>query len=126
MKIIKTLSDIQELKLTSAFPLPFIGYIKEQWLGLFEEQREEQDTMHSFSLGFHGHIIIFEPGDNGYSPLGKIDSVWVEYVDEVHLENVTIYRIGVLLDNDIMVLLFSMKDFLSIEIETWLAEQANK
>lgn len=125
MRIINTLSDIQELRLASAFPVSFIGYIEEQWLGLFEEQREEQDTMHSFSLGSHGQIIIFEPGDNGYSPSGRIDSLWVEYVDEVHLENVTIYRIGVLLDNDIMVLLFSMKDSLSIEIETWLAEQAN-
>lgn len=126
MRIIKTLLDIQELKLASSFSLPFISYIEDQWLGLFDEQHEEQETIHSFSLGSHGHIIIFEPGDNDYSPQCKLDSLWIEYVDEVHLDNLTIYRIGLLLDNDVMMLLFSMKDSLSMELETWLAEQANK
>lgn len=51
MKIIRTMTDIQELKLASSLPLPFISYIEEQWLGLFEEQHEEQETTHSFSLG---------------------------------------------------------------------------
>lgn len=124
MRIIKTLLDIQELKSASSFPLPFISYIEEQWLGLFEEHHEEQETIHSFSLGSHGHIIIFEPGDNDYSPLGNLDSLWIEYVDEVHLDNLTMYRIGLLLDNDVMMLIFSIKDALNIEIETWLAEQA--
>lgn len=126
MRIIKTLSDIQELKLASAFPLPFISYIEEQWLGLFEELHEEQDTMYSFSLNSHGHIIAFEPGDDGYTSLGQLESLWVEYVDEIHLGSISLYRIGVLLDNDVMVLLFSIKDTFSVEIESWLAEQANR
>lgn len=126
MRIIKTLSDIKEIKLTSSFPLPLISYVEEQWLGLFEEQREEQDTIHSFSLGSHGHIIIFEPGDNGYTSLGQLESLWVEYVDEIHLGSISLYRIGVLIDNDVMVLFFSIKDTFSDEIESWLAEQANR
>ncbi|MEC0235675.1 hypothetical protein P4H71_15195 [Paenibacillus kribbensis] len=51
MKVIKTLTDIQELKLASAFPLPFISYIEEQWLALFEEQHEEQETKHNAPHG---------------------------------------------------------------------------
>ena len=35
---------------------------------------------------------------------------------------VALYLIGVLIDNDVMILFYSVKDTLSIEIVSWLAE----
>ena len=124
MKVIKNLEDMQKLKLNQRLPVEFIGFIEEQWFGLFDEQKEDHETILTFSLGPQGYIIILEPGDNDFTPVGRLCDLWLEYVELVQVGNIQTYRICALVDNDCLMLFFSLKDTLNLETEAWLAEQA--
>lgn len=69
-------------------------------------------------------IILCERGDNlldmiDASPFGH------EYVEEIDLNGVTVYRVGVLLDNDSFVQYLVPTDGLDAKTKAWLNENAD-
>jgi hypothetical protein len=126
MRIIQTHRDLQVLKQANMLPKSYMAFLEEEWHGLFEalgvgESREE------FSLHDHGYMVVLEAGDYNLEPVGIEEGLrnsWPEYVERIPLKDVDIYRIGVLYNNDYMMLFYSVVNTLDEETEAWLKEQA--
>jgi len=129
MKIIKTLDDLR--KLDGAMELGLQAHLEEYLLAL-REALEPETELGQFSLARHGYIVILEqeddvrdlrevglnPGDQGL--LGCCP----EWVEQVALaDGRIIYRVGVMYDNDYVMIFYSWLGQFDEEVEGWLADQ---
>jgi hypothetical protein len=128
MRIISTCSDVESLSVSDVFPYSYMDYLKEEFLGLFNLLNGDGSLV-SFSLQTSGYtMVILEQGDRNIFPLG-LESGLVnsnpEYVEVVGLGKIKIYRIGIMLDNDSMLVIYSEIGNLDSETEKWLVEQSS-
>lgn len=133
MRTIKTQDDIHALKQAQAqaLPLSLLDFLEDE-LHQLERILDDLDVERPLDLMQHGYIVLLEPGDN-LRDLREVGLGWVdrgllgsmpEYVERERLsDGREIYRIGILYDNDYMMIFFSIVGSHDDEIESWLAEQ---
>ena len=129
MKTIKTMRDLCQLR--GAMKSALLSHLTE-YLEALRESLEPDTAMEQFSLARHGYIVILEASDDvrdlrevGMRPEQKgLLGSWPEWVELVTLEDgSTIYRIGIMYDNDFMMLFYSSPGQFDEQVEEWLAEQ---
>ncbi|MFS0556377.1 hypothetical protein [Brevibacillus sp. 179-C9.3 HS] len=128
MRIIMTTADVTMLRQTNALPLEYMNYLEEEFLGLYHALGCGE-TLDGWSLARDGYMVVIEAGDNNLQPVGLrygLRQTMPEFVELVEAGNQLIYRIGVLYDNDFMMLFYSMVGIHDVETETWLQEQVNQ
>lgn len=131
MRTIKTEQDLKTLEEADALPESLLKYFQNE----FQMFREALSALvdQTFDLYEHGYIVLLEPGDN-VRDLREVGLNWVdrgllgslpEYVHRMKLEDGTeVYRIGILYDNDFMMLFYSIVGSHDDEVEAWLEMKA--
>ncbi len=132
MYTIKTLDDISALSERNTTPKSFIDHLETYFLQLRENLTEDEQEV-EFSLVPYGYIAILEPEDDvrdlssiGLNPQddGLLGSC-PEFVNTIQLEDITLYQIGVLYDNEYMMILYSKVGQFDPLTEDFLKEYAS-
>lgn len=131
MRTIKTRQDLKALEEANALPESLLKYFQDEFQ-MFQEALSGLVDQ-TFDLYVHGYIVLLEPGDN-VRDLREVGLNWVdrgllgslpEYVHRMTLDDGTeVYRIGVLYDNDFMMLFYSIVGSHDDEVEAWLEMEA--
>lgn len=131
MRTIKTRQDLKALEEANALPESLLKYFQDEFQMFQEALCGLVDQ--TFDLYVHGYIVLLEPGDN-VRDLREVGLNWVdrgllgslpEYVHRMTLDDGTeVYRIGVLYDNDFMMLFYSIVGSHDDEVEAWLEMEA--
>lgn len=131
MRTIKTEQDLKDLERANALPEALLTYFRKEFRMFQEALNGLVDQ--TFDLYEHGYIVLLEPGDN-VRDLREVGLNWVdrgllgslpEYVHRMTLDDGTeVYRIGVLYDNDFMMLFYSIVGSHDDEVEAWLEMEA--
>ena len=137
MRIIKTKKDLDVLKESGQIAEDYLKEIESYFKQLHQALGERVDgdlvKISEFSLTDHGYIVILEEGDNlrgepmaniGLNPEGGLMVSFLEFVEEIELENESIYKISIMHNNDYMMILYSHKGIHDSGIEEYLASQA--
>lgn len=126
MRIIQMYKDLQVLKQTNVLSDSYMAFLEGEWHGLFEALSTDVN-INQFSLQEHGYIVCLEAGDCNLEPVGLPEGLcqsWPEYVEKISLGDTALYRIGILYNNEFMMLFYSIVGTLDTETENWLAEHA--
>ena len=127
MEVVKTLEDVEKIRRSCTV-----------WEALLERVEMAFRSLHGalggdvliqdFSLEHHGPIGIWEQGDKDLSVLGlqgTLEDSWPEFITRVQLPaGNTYYRVGLLLDNDFMIVLYIPAEAASPKLLSWLEENA--
>lgn len=137
MRIIKTKYDLDLLRKHGVVQEEFLNeiesYFKQLHQALGRNINNELMDINEFSLEEHGYVVILEKGDNlrgapmaniGLNPHGGLMVSFIEYVEKINLDSLTIYKISIMHNNDYMMTLYSQKGSHDREIENFLKEQA--
>lgn len=132
MQRVKTLRDLRKLQADSNFPQSFLDYLETYFFEL-AEALGNGESAETFSLEQHGYFLILEPRDNLAAPNilnlkvedGKILGTYPEYVEREDLTDCSLYKIGILYDNDYMMMVFSQVGQFEPAIESWWEEESN-
>jgi hypothetical protein len=122
MLTISSKQDLLQMYVSSQLESTITTYLEQQLEALIGQLEPNGQTT-EFSLTDHGYLMAFlEPMDSNF-----ILTLLPEYVEIDSLENGTrIYRIGILEDNEAMILMYSIVSSLDILTEEWLSEQSSK
>ena len=137
MRIIKQYQDLKLLAENDVLGKDYLKEVRAYFLQLREalgrKINGELESLEEFSLKDHGYIVILEAGDNlrgepmaniGLNPEGGLLVSFLEFVEEIELENISIYKISIMHNNDYMMNLYSIKGQHDGEIEEYLASHA--
>lgn len=129
MYSIKTLDDIRKLSESNKAPNSLVYHLEVYFKQLIENLIDDEPEV-EFNLEPYGYIIILEPEDDvrnlenvGLNPQdsGLLGS-YPEFVNLVQLEDISLYQIGVLYDNEYMQIFYVPVGMFDEEIETFLRE----
>lgn len=126
MHMIRTFSNLLELKEAAALHPTFAHYLQAQFLSLYATFADNQ-SLTAFSLESIGPMVVLSPCESNLQLLGMTEellTVHTEFVERVRLPRVDLYRWGVMTDNDFVLLLYSIVGSQKSELEAWLADQA--
>lgn len=131
MKEIKTLADLGRVKKDDNLSGEYLGYI-EEYFHLLVESLSDGIPPEDFSLEKHGYIVILEAGDDlrdleeiGLNPAARgLLGSHPEFIERYECGGFAYYRIGILYDNEYMMILFSEVGIHDAGAEAWLAERA--
>ncbi|MGI6558066.1 MAG: hypothetical protein ACOX20_03615 [Limnochordia bacterium] len=131
MRTIKTENDIHALKKAAVLTPSLLDFLEVELQKLIEAFGD-LEIERPLDLMEYGYIVLLEPGDN-VRDLREVGLDWVdqgllgslpEFVERERLSDGTeIYRIGVLYDNDYMMIFLSLAGSHDAEVEAWLAEE---
>ncbi len=124
MRIIKSLLDIECLRLAQALPNDYLNQLAEE----FNNTVEAYGGLAEWNPDLFGYLVVVEKGDNlrdlsvvGLNPGDQgLLGTYPEFVDLIELPELTIYRILILYNNDYAVTFFSQVGQFDDEIEEWL------
>lgn len=131
MKIIKTMKDIEIMIEEQGLVQALLHHLQTYFLELHQSIEPDTD-LNKFSLEDHGYLVILEAGDDvrnlhdvGLNPEDEgLLGTYPEWVDRRKLENETeIYQIGILYNNEYMMIFYSYLNTFDKEVEEWLKEQ---
>lgn len=130
MKAIRTAADLRSV--SNSLPKPYIQRLVADF-SMLQRALADGESLDEFSLQDHGYLVILENGDDvrdlsevGLNPEdeGLLGSM-PEYVETLSLgDNLQVYKIAVLYDNDYMMFFYSQVGIHDEEVEEWLREQA--
>jgi hypothetical protein len=127
MHVIKSYRDLQELKKDEAVSSALITYTESMFTSLCQSLGDGQ-AVQEFTLDTHGPIGILQPGQTNLKPIGleqELIETWPEFVEKIILsDGQTLFSVGILIDNDYVVLLYLLAKDASPSILEWLEYQA--
>ncbi|MEF3309591.1 hypothetical protein PV433_11880 [Paenibacillus sp. GYB004] len=119
MNILQSKADLLAID-SNVYPEPLRRFASELLQSIdYEVDPEEQEE---FLL--RNPIILCEPGDN-ITALLEASPFGYEYIERLDLEGVTVFRAGVLLDNEWFVQYLIPEEAIDAEIARWLDEHAS-
>lgn len=127
MYIITQMSDLTKARNKKKFPDWLLDILAREFMALCEQLGDGIEPA-EFSLETHGPMAVWEDGDHDLTPLlaGRLEDSWYEFVEDVRLEDGCSYwRVGLLLDNDFMILIFLLPEAVDFGIRAWLDEHAD-
>jgi len=132
MQTIKKLSDIERLRVRKLVDKNLLNHL-ETYFRELHGSLGNGDALEKFSLEEHGYIVILESGDDargladvGLNPEeGGILGSCPEWVEVKTLDDGTnLYQIGVLYNNEYMMIFYSKVSQFDEEIENFLLEHS--
>lgn len=128
MYIVTTYSNLLRAKEENTFPPWLLDVLASDFTALHQHLGNGVELA-EFSLAHHGFMAIGETTDKDLSALHlarTLEDTWPEFVEDVRLPNGHRYfRLGLLLDNDYMPLIYLLPDALCPTFTEWLEEQAD-
>ncbi|MNV90108.1 hypothetical protein D3C71_1844580 [compost metagenome] len=103
------------LSFPSSYRKPLVRFAAELLQALEAEVEPDDREQHLL----HNPIILCERGD-AIIPLLEASPLGCEYIEKLHLEGITAFRIGVLLDNEWIAQYLVAADGLTDETMQWL------
>lgn len=128
MRIIMTAADVTMLRQANVLPLDYMNYLEEEFFGLYHALGSDE-PLEEWSLATIGYMVVIEAGDHNLQPVGLTDGLRQsvpEFVELVTIGNQLLYRIGVLYNNDFMMLFYTLAGIHDNETESWLRELAEQ
>jgi hypothetical protein len=124
---VKTIQDVERMRGERALNPRYLEYVEELFGQLREALGDGDDG--EFDLGPHGYVVVLEAGDDvrHLPAVGLRQGLlrcWPEFVEAVDLGDVAVYRVGVLLDNEVMMIFLSAAGQFDPEVEAWLQGEA--
>lgn len=127
MHVIKSYRDLQELKEDVTVSSALITHAENMFTALCQSLGDGQ-AVQDFELDTHGPIGILQQGETNLNPIGleqELVKTWPEFVEKIILsDGQTLFSVGILLDNDYMVILYLLATDASSSTLAWLEEQA--
>lgn len=132
MRIIKNISDLRTLKKDEALEKEYLDLIK-RYFNQLHKALGDGCSVEEFSLKNHGYIVVLEAEDNlsgelmgnvGLNPEGGIYVSWPEFVEEINLDSIVVYKINILYTNDFM-MSFYIKKGINKKLEKWLDDKVD-
>ena len=127
MFVVTQKQDLENTRFHSSLPPWLVAVVAEEFAALHQALSPDVEV-DRFSLETHGPIAVLEKAESDLAPLGlpyTLLESWPEFVEKIILDShCSCYRIGILLDNDYMLLLYVQAIGLSEDLQTWLDEQA--
>ena len=128
MFVVKKKQDLDNFRFHATLPQWLVVVVADEFAALHQALSPDSE-FDSFSLEAHGPIAVLEKSEIDLSPLGlpyTLLESWPEFVEKIILDShSSYYRIGILLDNDYMLLIYAQDVDLSEEVKVWLDEQAD-
>ena len=128
MFVVKKQQDFDNTRFHVTLPQWLVAVVADEFAALHQALAPESE-IDSFSLEVHGPIAVLEKSEIDLSPLGlpyTLPESWPEFIEKIILDShSSYYRIGLLLDNDYMLLIYAQDVDLSEEVKEWLDEQAD-
>ncbi|RBP94754.1 hypothetical protein DFO70_104397 [Cytobacillus firmus] len=110
MKKIQCLKDFK--KVECILSNHFVEYLKSEFYGLYD-YLNNGDKLESFSLPNYQNMVILEEDEEINIILNS--TLNIEFVEEVELTQLVIYRIGINIDEDVQ-LYFAIKDKCNLNV----------
>ena len=127
MEVVKTLEDVEKIRQSGTVGEELLERVEMAFRSLHVALGGDA-LIQDFSLEHHGPIGIWEKGDKNLSALGvqgTLEDSWPEFVTRVALPSgTTYYRVGLLLDNDFMIVLYIPAEAADPKLLSWLEENA--
>lgn len=128
MKKIKTLTDLKKLKKEGNIKEEILTYLQDYFCKL-AESLGNNSLPEEFSLEEHGYFVLLE-NNNDLQPerireVGLTEGLFncrFEFIEEIKLDNIVLFKISILYCNDYMMNLFLEADRFSQEVQEWLNE----
>lgn len=114
-------SQTQLLSLPPSYSEPLVRFAAELLQALEAEVEPDEREQHLL----HNPVILCDPGDP-IIPLLETSPLGCEYIEKLHLEGITVFRIGVLLDNEWVAQYLITADGLNHEAKQWLEHLASE
>ena len=134
MRVIKSEEDLHLLEKHEVLEEEYLKEVEEYFEQLFQALGRGE-AYEEFRLDWpEGFIVILEKGDNlkDLSTVGLnseddgILGCMPEYVEEIELENLKLYKISVLMDNECMMTYYIKANVLDPRVENWIFERVEK
>jgi hypothetical protein len=117
MKTINTIYDLYEL--VTLYPLQFMDFLKQEFMELFNLLGDGEE-LNDFNVPTDLAFSVLQISDE---LKGLVSSPFdLEFVERFHVEQITIYRVGIRF-NDEIAIYYTLKGFHTPEEEEWLDEQ---
>ncbi|PKG24282.1 hypothetical protein [Niallia nealsonii] len=116
MKIIKTLSDIEELKARGNIDFNYLKALEEEFINWFEAEGNGE-LLKSFRLPNWSCIYHLEEKDDANFIASQM--LHLEYVEKESKDNCMYFRIGIMNDHQ-MILLYFLEGTFDSHFEQWL------
>lgn len=131
MRVVKTMRDIEVLKSSGALPGAYLCHIEGYFRDLAECLGGEGQDVGTFDLEEHGYLVLLEPGDDLRGGLVSVGmhpehegllGAPLEFSERIDLEGMSVYRIGVMYDNDYVMVFYAPAGGWPVDISEWLEE----
>ncbi len=117
MKVIQTLADVQSLKDDECLPSFYIEEIYNQFLGSYEAMADDEE-IDEFVLPSHACIYHFNHEDDRQM-LEKLANN-IEYVDTEVIKGRKYFRIGIMMQDHEISVVYLLEGTLPYKTEKWL------
>jgi hypothetical protein len=118
LKIIQTLSDIEELKARGNVNLNYLRVIEEEFINWFKAEGNAE-SLTSFRLPNEACIYHLEEKEDASFISSQMLSI--EYIEKETSEDCVYYRIGIMNDHQ-MSLLYFLEGTFGLSFEQWLQQ----
>lgn len=116
MKLIKTFNDLREIELE--FVDEFIMFLAQEFWEIFDALRGNERFTDFIAPEEHA-FYVFQKGDDVLKVIDK--PLDLEYVERFHVEQVSIYRIGIRVFDEVRVY-YSMDGVHDPAVDNWLKQ----
>lgn len=127
MEVVKTLEDVEKIRQSGTVREELLERVEMAFRALHVALGGDA-LIEGFSLEHHGPIGIWEQGDENLSALGlqgTLEDSWPEFITRVVLPSGSYYfRVGHLLSNDFMTVLYVPAEAADPKLLSWLEENA--
>lgn len=125
MYIIKTISDIQRLKLDQTISQGLAQHFARKITAL-QGALEPEVSLEAFSLEHHGPFGLLEKGDKNLIAIGLPESlaeIMPEWISRLEVGGEVYYVLYVMADNDYVIQVYLPDAILEETVRAWLSEQ---
>lgn len=125
---IRTWLELQMVKQAGYNPA-FQEMLEAEFNGLWEHLGEGT-SIDSFDLSQHGPLCIADAEERSLTKRGLLRRMGVTEPEFIEKHRMTdgriVYRVGFLLDNDFLPMMYALADELNPEVAAWLEEEADQ
>ena len=134
MRVLRSMEDIEILSDARALPVACLSFLRGEILMLHGALGYGEGIAEFKLTADDGFMVFLERSDN----LGDLEHLGIargggglldscpEFVERVSLDGLTLYRVGILANNQCMLMLFLLEGDHDEEIGSWLLERARE
>lgn len=128
MVTINSLSDLQDAQVCEAIDPMLMMWMENELTGLWEHLGQNE-PLANFNLRLHGPLYVATASDKDMSwneLTANMSNCVPEFIEKyIFAGNKKAFRIGFLMDNDFLPMLYALADCLNPEVAEWLDGEAD-